>query len=95
LYFLVYFKSRADVMSKIERDFNLSEQLLRTLLIRADHMTQEQMEAADGQEKLADEIKLRGEQPKTPAAAAAPAAVAVSAGAANEGDAESDADAEE
>jgi len=73
LYFLVYFSSRADAMPKIERDFNLSEQLLRTLIVRADHMTRAQMEAADGQERLADEIKLRGEQPKAAAPTSAPA----------------------
>jgi hypothetical protein len=51
-----------DRLAGIERDCNLSEKLLRSMVIRADHVTPEQMEAAEGRAELADEIKLRGEQ---------------------------------
>lgn len=59
LFFLVYFEARPNAIAHIERDCNLSEQVLRSMVIRAEHLTREQMEAADGQTELADEIKLR------------------------------------
>ncbi|MHC4107280.1 MAG: 30S ribosomal protein S6 [Planctomycetota bacterium] len=59
LYFLMYFRARADQMTTIERACNLSEQVLRSLIVRADHLTPEQIEAADGQAELSDEINLR------------------------------------
>ena len=48
-----------NALAHIERDCNLSEQVLRSMVVRAEHLTREQMEAADGQIELADEIKLR------------------------------------
>ncbi len=59
VYFLMYFRARADQMSTIERACNLSEKVIRSLIVRADHLTPEQIEAADGQTELSDEIKLR------------------------------------
>ncbi len=59
LFFLVYFEAPPNALAHIERDCNLSEQVLRSMVIRAEHLTREQMEAADGQTELADEIKLR------------------------------------
>jgi small subunit ribosomal protein S6 len=59
VYFLCYFKARSDVLSGIERDCNLSERLLRCMIIRADHLPQEVMEASDGRAELADEIRVR------------------------------------
>ncbi len=59
LFFLVYFEAPPNALAHIERDCNLSEQVLRSMVIRAEHLTREQMEAADGQSELADEIKLR------------------------------------
>lgn len=63
VYFLTYFKAPADKLATLERDCNLSEQLLRALITRADHLTLEQMQAAEGQAQLADEIRLRAEHP--------------------------------
>ena len=63
VYFLFYFRARPDALIVIERSCNLSEHLLRTLITRAEHLTQEQIEAADGSAELADEIKR--EQEKT------------------------------
>ena len=60
LFFLVYFEAPGSAIARIERECNLSEQVLRSMIIRAEHVTREQMEAADGQAELADEIKLRG-----------------------------------
>ncbi len=59
LFFLVYFEAAPNALAHIERDCNLSEQVLRSMVIRAEHLTREQMEAADGQIELADELKLR------------------------------------
>ena len=61
VYFLVYFRARPDALAGIERDCNLSEKLLRSMVVRAEHIPQEVMEAADGRAQLADEIKLRSE----------------------------------
>ena len=76
VYFLVYFRAASDTLAGIERSCNLSEQLLRTMITRADHVTPEQMQAADGRAELADEIKLRSEQE----AQSAPAVQVSSAG---------------
>ncbi len=62
IYFLAYFRARASAMVSMERDCNLSEQLLRTLIVQADQMTNNQMEAADGRAAIADEIRLRDEE---------------------------------
>ncbi len=62
LYFLVYFRVRADALVGIERDCNLSELLLRFMIVRADDVTQEKIEAAEGRAQLADEITLRASQ---------------------------------
>jgi small subunit ribosomal protein S6 len=62
VYFLVYFKAAPTRLVGLERDCNLSEQLLRSMILRADHVRPEEIEAADGRAQLADEIRLRSEQ---------------------------------
>ena len=62
LYFLTYFKADRSRIAGIERDCNLSEQLLRAMVVRADQVPAEEIEGADGREAIADEIKLRAEQ---------------------------------
>lgn len=62
VYFLVYFMARHDAFRGIERSCNLSERILRFLIVRADQLTREQMEAFDRTAELADEIKLRAER---------------------------------
>lgn len=79
VYFIVYFRAEASKMTSLDRDCNLSEELLRVMITRADHLPLEQMEAADGQAELADEIRLRAEAGEaamtaSPAAPAAPPA---------------------
>ncbi len=44
IYVLVYFKAAPDKIVTLERDAKLSEQILRLLVLRADHMTREAME---------------------------------------------------
>ena len=46
LYLLAYFKVRGAQIANIERDVNLSEYLLRCLILRADHMGEVEIEQA-------------------------------------------------
>ena len=90
LYVLAYFKAPNDQLAHVERDCNLSEKIARALILRADHLTVEEMQAADGRKELETEIKLRAERPAVPAvttapSVAAPAAPAEPAPAATEG----------
>jgi small subunit ribosomal protein S6 len=43
-YILVYFNSPSDKIALIERDSQLSERIMRVLILRADHLTKEDME---------------------------------------------------
>ncbi len=78
LYVLVYFQAPNDQLSHIERDCNLSEKIIRSMILRADHLTVDEMQVTDGRKELETEIKLRAERPATPAPAAS-GAVAVAA----------------
>ncbi len=59
VFFLVYFEAEGSAIARIDRDCNLSEQVLRAMITRADNMSLEQMQAADGQQQLAEEINFR------------------------------------
>ena len=59
VYFLVYFRADPARLTDLERACNLSEQLLRSMVTRADHIPADQVQAADGRAQLADEIRLR------------------------------------
>jgi len=62
VYFLTYFKAEPDKMARLERDCNLSEHVLRFMFVRAETIPAEVIEASDGRERLADEIRLRGDK---------------------------------
>ena len=62
VYFLVYFNSPTSAISELERRCNQSEELLRMMVTRAEHLPREIIEANEGAEELATEIKLRGEK---------------------------------
>ena len=62
VYFLVYFNSPTSAISELERRCNQSEQLLRMMVTRAEHIPAEIIEANEGAQDLTDEIKLRGEK---------------------------------
>lgn len=79
LYLLAYFKARSTQMANIERDCNLSEQVMRFMMTRADHLTLEEMQATDAQDTLHTEAKLRDEEPVAAGASAAPVAAAAPA----------------
>ena len=79
LYILTYFKSDRSQIPTIERACNLSELMLRAMILRADHVPAEEIEAADQREALDDEIKLREIQAVEDAKAAEAAAIAAAA----------------
>lgn len=62
LYIIAYIEAPAQKISQLDRDCQLSETIMRLLLTRADHLTLEEMQAADGREALMGEAKLRAEK---------------------------------
>lgn len=76
VYILAYFKARAAQIANIERDCNLSEQVVRCLILRADHMGEAEIAAA----REGAELSLEARRTDTaPAGEAAPAAAPVAA----------------
>lgn len=64
LYILAYIKAPAKMMQQFERDCNLSERILRVMVLRADHLTEDEMRAADAREDLSAEARLRATRPE-------------------------------
>lgn len=63
LYLLSHFRVRPSQVANIERDVNLSELLLRCLIIRGEHLGEPELAAAlRATGKLNDELALRGEK---------------------------------
>lgn len=62
VYLLGYFRCPTSALQSFERDCNLSEHLLRVMVTKADHMTDEEIAARNGREELAVEAKLRAER---------------------------------
>lgn len=73
LYMLAYFKVDGRKVASIERDVNLSESVLRCLILRADHIGETELDIArEEQTKTLSAAKLQGEaKPEVPAGAAA------------------------
>lgn len=61
IYFLAYFRAPAGSIDGLRRDCTLSEKIMRVLVLRADHLTDEEMTSADARRALADESRLRSE----------------------------------
>lgn len=59
LYLLSYFRCDTRLVGQIERDFSLSERVLRALVTRCEHLTEEQMRNAEAMQRTQDEVKLR------------------------------------
>jgi len=59
VYILVYFEAPTSALIKIENNCNLSEQILRAMFLRADHLTPEEIQSADERQALEDEARLR------------------------------------
>ncbi len=79
VYFIVYFTAPTTALHSIERDYGLSERLLRFMIMRADGLTPEQMNDAEGQAKLVLEMKLRGQPTHAPEVEPVPAEAAIEA----------------
>ncbi len=59
VYILAYVKAPTENMQSFERDCNISERILRTLVTKAEHLTLEEMQAFDRREELQSEAKER------------------------------------
>lgn len=84
VFILAYFKAPADKIAGLERDCNLSEKIMRTLLLRADHLTEDEMRAFDQRTALETEARLRAERRDQEQAQAAAQASATAAAIATE-----------
>ncbi|MEM0982644.1 MAG: 30S ribosomal protein S6 [Planctomycetota bacterium] len=62
IYILAYLSAEPDAVAKIESDCNISEQIMRFMVIRADHMTLEEAQNEDDRQGLEAEAKLRAEK---------------------------------
>ena len=62
VYFLTYFNAPASSLSDLERMCNQSEEVLRMMVTKADYIPTEIVEANEGSEELATEIKRRSEK---------------------------------
>ncbi len=62
VYILAYISAPTDGIERIERECNISEHIMRLMVIRADHMTADQARAADDRDGLAAEAKIRAEK---------------------------------
>lgn len=71
-YILCYFQAPTVALTTIERGFNLSELIMRQLMLKVEHLTLEEMQAADAQRELETEAKLRASQPLTAVAVTEP-----------------------
>ena len=63
IYILAYFKARGSQIANIERDCTLSEQVLRCLILKADHVGEIEIEVAKKDADLSLEAKLRSPEP--------------------------------
>ena len=54
-YIICYYRGPGSSVTAIERDVNLSEQILRVMLTRADHLNQKEMEAVEPQPIIREE----------------------------------------
>ena len=62
VYILAYFTCPTDMVAQLERDVQISDQLLRVLVTSADHLTDEEIKANDDRTGLDTEAKMRAEQ---------------------------------
>lgn len=76
VYALTYFEADTSKLKGLERDAELSESILRYMVLRADHMTEDEMRqaAAPQQEKPQAEAPAEQETPQPAATEEAPAA---------------------
>ena len=75
LYMLAYFRVHGEKVASIERDVTLSENVMRCLILRADHVGETELGIAKQEaEKTQAAVRLQGEEkPAEPQEAAQPA----------------------
>lgn len=69
-YILTYFQCDPVAVGAIEREANLSELILRQLILKADHLSEDEMRVADAAGELEVEAKMRRERELERAASA-------------------------
>jgi len=69
VFILTYFKAPTSSITGLERDCNLSETIMRVMVLRADHLTDEEIASNDARQALDDEARLRSEETKRQAEA--------------------------
>lgn len=69
VFILTYFKAPTASISSLERDCNLSETIMRLMVLRADHLTDEEIASNDARQALDDEAKMRTEEARRQAEA--------------------------
>lgn len=74
LYILTYFGCDPAAMDQLVRDSNLSDIIARSLFVRADHLSKDEMQAMNRRQELLDEARLRESAPANPAPEPVPAA---------------------
>jgi len=62
LFLLTYFSCNSRHIAQLERECNLSEAILRAMIIRADHLTEEEMKNTDAQQDLMAEASLKRQE---------------------------------
>ena len=62
VYILAYISCPTDQVSHLERDVQVSDQLMRVLVLKADHLTDEEIKVNDDRQGLSDEAKFRAER---------------------------------
>lgn len=65
VYILAYISCPTDMVARLERDVQISDQLLRVLITSADHLSDEEIGIHDDRAGLDTEAKLRAEQGET------------------------------
>ncbi len=65
VYILAYITCPTDMVSHLERDVQISDQLMRVLITSAEHLTDEEIRSNDDRKGLDTEAKLRAEQGET------------------------------
>ncbi|MCC7387674.1 MAG: 30S ribosomal protein S6 [Phycisphaerales bacterium] len=62
VYILTYFRAPTKSIAHIERDCNLSERIMRVLILSAEHLTDEEIASQNDREGLKMEARLRAER---------------------------------
>ena len=62
IYILAYFTCPTDQVTQLERDATISEKIMRLMVIKADHLTDEEIAAHDDRQGLSDEANLKAER---------------------------------